>query len=112
MSDPNPAAIPDSGAAPASETRTDPEFFARINEVLAVANQIARNRGTMDAFIVLANSVARYGAHHYKTRVQKDSAEERRHYAEYVGSTVAQLVTAYMPEMAGELPPAADEKSP
>ena len=80
------------------------EFFARLNDVLAVANRIARKHDTSHAQIVLAHALARFSAHHYKRTVKADSPEERQQFANYMASLVAHLIGVHMPEIMGDAP--------
>jgi hypothetical protein len=93
-------------AAAAPSGRPAPEFFARLNDVLALANRIGRKHDTAHAQVVLAHALARYSAHHYKTTVTVDSPEERKQFGNYMGSLVAQLVGVHMPEIMGDAPEA------
>jgi hypothetical protein len=82
--------------------RPAPEFFARLNDVLAVANRIGRKHDTAHAQLVLSHALARYSAHHYKNTVKADSPDERKQFGNYMGSLVAHLIGVHMPEIMGD----------
>ena len=92
--------------AAAAPGRPGPEFFARLNDVLAVANRIARKHDTAHAQVVLAHALARFSAHHYKRTVKADSPEERQQFANYMASLLAHLIGVHMPEVMGDAPAA------
>ena len=94
--------------AAAAPVQPAPEFFARLNDVLAVANRIARKHDTSHAQIVLAHALARFSAHHYRRTVKADSPEERERFGNYMGSLLTQLIGVHMPEIMGD-PPAEPE---
>jgi hypothetical protein len=97
-----PTSTTQAAAKPAG--RPAPEFFARLNDVLAVANRIGRKHDTAHAQIVMAHALARYSAHHYKSTVQVDSPEERKQFGNYMGSLLVQLIGVHMPEIMGDAP--------
>ena len=95
---------PASPAASAPQAVRTAEFFARLNDVIAVANRIGRKHDTSHAQVVLAHALARYSAHHYKSTVKADSPEERQRFGSYMGGLLTELIGAHMPEVMGDAP--------
>ena len=106
MSDPTP------DTQPAQAFQPSEEFMARLNDMLELANRISRKHDTAHGQVALAHALSRFSAHHYRHTVKNDSADERKAFAEYMGSMVAHLIQQHMPAMVGKLPEAPGEAAP
>ena len=84
------------------------EFILRVNDFIEAANRIGRRLDTAHAQSVLLHACSRYGAFHYLSTVQNDSAEEREAFADYLGRAVAQTVREHIAHLKGEAPAAGE----
>lgn len=93
--------------------KPSPEFFVKVNEVLAVGNKVARNSNTATAQLVLLHAISRYAAHNYRSTVKQDSAAAREEFAAQVGKRFAKLFSDNLAQMyaAAESAPVAPAKA-
>ena len=95
------------------ETKPDakeisPEFFIRVNDFIEMANRVERRFDTHHAMSAMTHAFGRYGAHHYRTTMKGDDAQNRDAFASYIGATVRILVLSHLDEMLGPLAPKED----
>ena len=86
-------------SAPVSTVKVSPEFFAKVNEILAVANGIAKQHTTAHAQMALLHALARYGAHHYLAVTKDDSAALRNDFSRDFGALLGELVARNIHDM-------------
>ena len=81
------------------------EFFLRVNDFIQMANRIERRHDTHHAQLAMLHGFARYSAHHYRTMsADKDDAENREAFADYISGAVKQSVIGHLEDMAGPAP--------
>jgi len=88
------------GKAP--EFRLSPEFNARVNEMIAVANGIARQDNVTEAYVTMMHAFGRYAAHYYRSGAKQDSPQERANYLDSLGQRLARIVMHNIRQMNGE----------
>ena len=71
--------------------RPSPEFFVKVNDVLAIGNKVARRSNTATAQLVLLHALSRYAAHHYRSAVKEDSPKEREDFVTFMCNRFAHL---------------------
>lgn len=93
---------PQQAATPAIQTpEISQEFFIRVNDFIEMANRIERRFDTQHAQIAMLHAFARYSAHHYRTVVEADSADERAKYADYITTLVRHFIEHYTQDLSG-----------
>lgn len=85
---------------PVSTVKVSPEFFARVNEILAAANAVAKQHSIPHAQMALLHAMARYGAFHYLRATEEDSAELRESFSRELGNLLSDLVARNIKDMA------------
>jgi|GEM_PF-3311256 len=81
------------------------EFFLRVNDFIQMANRIERRHDTHHAQLAMLHGFARYSAHHYRTMsADKDDAENREAFADYISGAVKQSVIGHLEDMVGPAP--------
>jgi hypothetical protein len=90
-----------------STLKVSPEFFARVNEILAVANGIAKQHTLAHAQMALLHAMSRYGAHHYLRVTTDDSAELRQKFSNDIGALLTDLVARNIQDMSASIRAAA-----
>jgi len=93
--------------APDNEIKVSPEFFLRVNDMIAMANRIGKRYTTAHAQLVMMHAVSRYSAYHYRSTVKADSKAEREKFAIYMGNFLAHLVADHMEQVVGPISDAA-----
>jgi hypothetical protein len=86
--------------APVSMVKVSPEFFARVNEILAAANSVAQQHSIPHAQMAMLHAMARYGAFHYLRATEEDSAELRESFSRELGNLLSDLVARNIKDMA------------
>lgn len=99
------AQLPPADASAPSSPLVSEEFFLRVNDFIQMANRIERRHDTHHAQLAMLHGLARYSAHHYRTTSSdKDDADNREAFADYIGGAVKQLVLTHLDDMAGPAP--------
>ena len=88
------------------------ELFIRVNDMIEHANRIGRRFDTNHAQLVLMHACARYGAHHYRSTVRVDTAEEREAFIRFMSETIDTLLRGHLKDLAGEAKGAPAEEIP
>jgi len=105
------------GAGGAPQFRPSPDFFVRMNDILALANRIGRRAGSQEANMTLMHAFARYAAHNYRSHAKADQDDEqaRVNYVTFLGNRLAHAIMYNIKEMNGEnvdAPPATSTGEP
>ena len=108
------------GAADPSNSpqfRPSPDFFVRMNDILALANRIGRRAGSAEANMTMLHAFARYAAHNYRshTKGEHDDEQARLDYVTFMGNRLAHAIMYNIKEMNGEqldAPPATSTGEP
>ena len=87
--------------------RPSPEFFVKVNDVLAIGNKVARRSNTATAQLVLLHALSRYAAHHYRSAVKEDSPKEREDFVTFMCNRFAHLFSENVTQLYAASEPAA-----
>jgi IS4 transposase len=86
------------------EFRPSPQFNSRVNEMIAMANNIARQDNVTEAYVTMLHALGRYAAHFYRSGAPKDDEQARAEFVDALGKRLARIVVHNIRQMNGELP--------